>query len=127
MNKEVVSTQEAPQAIGPYSQGIKSGGFLFISGQIPLDPKSGTVVGSTIEAQTEQVMKNLAAILASQKMGFEHVVKTTVFITNMGEFPRFNEVYAKFMKSPYPARATVEVGRLPKDVLVEIEAIATIP
>lgn len=127
MNKEVVSTLEAPQAIGPYSQGIKSGGFLFISGQIPLDPKTGTVVGNTIEAQTEQVLKNLSGILASQNMGFEHVVKTTVFITNMGEFPRFNEVYAKFMKSPYPARATVEVGRLPKDVLVEIEAIAAIP
>lgn len=126
MKKEAISTSEAPQAIGPYSQGVKAQGFLFVSGQIPLDPKTGTVVGSTIEAQTEQVMKNLIAILASQKLDLQHVVKTTVFITNMGEFPRFNEVYAKYMKSPYPARATVEVGKLPKDVLVEIEAIAVL-
>ena len=126
MKKEAISTSEAPQAIGPYSQGVKAQGFLFVSGQIPLDPNTGTVVGSTIEAQTEQVMKNLIAILASQKLDLQHVVKTTVFITNMGEFPRFNEVYAKYMKSPYPARATVEVGKLPKDVLVEIEAIAVL-
>jgi 2-iminobutanoate/2-iminopropanoate deaminase len=126
MNKEAISTTEAPQAIGPYSQAVKAQGFLFVSGQIPLDPKTGTVVGTTIEAQTEQVMKNLIAILTSQKLGLEHVVKTTVFITNMGEFPRFNEVYAKYMKNPYPARATVEVGKLPKDVLVEIEAIAVL-
>jgi 2-iminobutanoate/2-iminopropanoate deaminase len=126
VKKEAISTSEAPQAIGPYSQGVKAQGFLFVSGQIPLDPNTGTVVGSTIEAQTEQVMKNLIAILASQKLDLQHVVKTTVFITNMGEFPRFNEVYAKYMKSPYPARATVEVGKLPKDVLVEIEAIAVL-
>ncbi|MBM4303215.1 MAG: RidA family protein [Deltaproteobacteria bacterium] len=127
MKKEVVATQEAPQAIGPYSQAIKANGLLFVSGQIPLDPKTGMVVGKTIEEQTEQVMKNLGAILSSQKMSFDHVVKTTVFITNMAEFPRFNEIYAKYMKSPYPARATVEVGKLPKDVVVEIEAIAIIP
>lgn len=127
MNKEAISTNEAPQAIGPYSQGVKVNGLLFVSGQIPLDPKSGQVVGTTIEVQTEQVMKNLHAILTSQKVGFEHVVKTTVFLTNMGEFPKFNEVYAKYMKSPYPARATVEVGKLPKDVLVEIEAIVAFP
>ncbi len=126
MKKEVISTLDAPQAIGPYSQGVKANGFLFVSGQIPLDPKTGVVVGKTIEEQTEQVMKNLQAILASQNLGFEHVVKTTVFITEMAEFPRFNEVYAKFMKSPYPARATVEVGKLPKDVRVEIEAIAVL-
>ena len=127
MKKEAISTLEAPQAIGPYSQGVKALGFLFVSGQIPLDPKTGKVVGTEIEAQTEQVMKNLQAILASQNVGFVHVVKTTVFITNMGEFPRFNEVYAKYMKLPYPARATVEVGRLPKDVLVEIEAVVALP
>lgn len=127
MKKEVVATQEAPQAIGPYSQAIKANGLLFVSGQIPLDPKTGMVVGKTIEEQTEQVMKNLGAILSSQKMSFDHVVKTTVFITNMAEFPRFNEIYAKYMKSPYPARATVEVGKLPKDVVVEIEAIAILP
>lgn len=126
MNKEIVATNEAPQAIGPYSQAVKAGGFLFISGQIPLDPKTGSVVGNTIELQTEQVMKNLIAILACQKLGLEHVVKTTVFITQMSEFPRFNEVYATFIKAPYPARATVEVSKLPKGVFVEIEAIAVL-
>ncbi|MCX6102532.1 MAG: RidA family protein [Proteobacteria bacterium] len=126
MNKEIVATNEAPQAIGPYSQAVKAGGFLFISGQIPLDPKTGAVVGNTIELQTEQVMKNLIAILACQKLGLEHVVKTTVFITQMSEFPRFNEVYATFIKAPYPARATVEVSKLPKGVFVEIEAIAVL-
>lgn len=126
MNKEIVATTEAPQAIGPYSQAVKAGGFLFISGQIPLDPKTGAVVGNTIELQTEQVMKNLIAILACQKLGLEHVVKTTVFITQMSEFPRFNEVYATFIKAPYPARATVEVSKLPKGVFVEIEAIAVL-
>ena len=126
MNKEIVATNEAPQAIGPYSQAVKAGGFLFISGQIPLDPKTGAVVGNTIELQTEQVMKNLIAILACQNLGLEHVVKTTVFITQMSEFPRFNEVYATFIKAPYPARATVEVSKLPKGVFVEIEAIAVL-
>ncbi len=126
MNKEIVATNEAPQAIGPYSQAVKAGGFLFISGQIPPDPKTGAVVGNTIELQTEQVMKNLIAILACQKLGLEHVVKTTVFITQMSEFPRFNEVYATFIKAPYPARATVEVSKLPKGVFVEIEAIAVL-
>ena len=126
MSKEVISTQDAPQAIGPYSQGIKVNGFLFLSGQIPLDPKTGTVVGTTIEAQTEQVFRNIIAILASQKMGLQHVVKSTVFITNMSEFPKFNEIYATHMKSPYPARSTVEVSRLPKDVLVEIEVVAVL-
>lgn len=126
MNKQVVSTQDAPQAIGPYSQAIKAGNFLFISGQIPLDPKSGMVVGSSIEEQTEQVMKNLSAILKSQNLGFENIVKTTVFLTQMAEFPRFNEIYSKHLKTPYPARATVEISKLPKDVKVEIEAVAII-
>lgn len=122
--KKIVSTSEAPQAIGPYSQAVKIKDLLFVSGQIPLDPKTGTVVGDAIETQTEQVLKNLTAILASQNLGLEDVVKTTVFITDMNLFPKFNEVYAKFIKSPYPARSTIEVSRLPKDVLVEIEAIA---
>lgn len=126
MKKEVISTVNAPQAIGPYSQAIKAGNFVFVSGQIPLDPKSGSVVGSTIEEQTEQVMKNLIAILESQGLDLGHVVKTTVFLSQMSEFPRFNEIYAKHMKMPYPARATVEVGKLPKDVKVEIEAIAVL-
>ena len=124
MKKEAVSTTKAPQAIGPYSQAIRAGGFLFVSGQIPLDPESGKIVGSSIESQTEQVMKNLSAILESQKLDFSAVVKTSVFLIDMGEFPRFNEVYQKHMKTPYPARATVQVSRLPKDVLVEIELIA---
>ena len=127
MKKEAISTQEAPQAIGPYSQGVKANGFLFVSGQIPLDPNSGNVVGTTIEEQTEQVMRNLSAILKSQSLGFDFVVKTTVFLTSMGDFPRFNEVYSKHLKPPYPARATVEVGKLPKGVMVEIEAIVAYP
>jgi 2-iminobutanoate/2-iminopropanoate deaminase len=127
MKKEVVSTPLAPQAIGPYSQAVKVNGFLFLSGQIPLDPKTGTVVGSTIEAQTEQVFKNMIGILESQGMSLQHVVKTTVFITEMAEFPKLNEVYSKWMPSPFPARSTVEVSKLPKDVRVEIEAIAVLP
>ncbi|NBX69552.1 MAG: RidA family protein [Proteobacteria bacterium] len=126
MKKEAISTQSAPQAIGPYSQAIKAGNFIFVSGQIPLDPKTGNVVGATIEEQTEQVMKNLTAILESQQLSLGHIVKTTVFLSQMSEFPRFNEIYANHMKMPYPARATVEVGKLPKDVKVEIEAIAVV-
>lgn len=126
MNKEAISTKDAPAAIGPYSQAVKTGNLLFCSGQIALDPVTGQVVGSTVEAQTVQVMKNLLGILESQSVGFSHVVKTTVFLKNMSDFPVFNEIYQKFLSPPYPARATIEVSRLPKDVLVEIEAIATL-
>lgn len=120
---EPVVTQDAPGAIGPYSQGIRCGDMVFFSGQIPLDPKSGQVVGTTIEEQTEQVLKNIQGLLRSQHLDFSSVIKTTVFLQDMQEFPRFNEVYAKFFKAPYPARSTVGVAALPKAVRVEIECI----
>ncbi len=125
MNKEAVTTLNAPQAIGPYSQAIKSGNLLFCSGQIALDPSSGQVVGKTVQEQTDRVMKNLLGILESQGLGFSHVVKTTIFLKSMNDFPVVNETYQKFLSAPFPARATIEVSRLPKDVLVEIDAIAT--
>lgn len=120
-----VMTTDAPAAIGPYSQAIRCGDWLFMSGQVALDPVSGTLVGTSVEAQTEQVMKNLTAVLRSQGLDLSKVVKTTVFLKNMGDFAKFNAVYEKFLKAPFPARATIEVARLPKDALVEIEATAT--
>lgn len=122
--KEIISTDKAPAAIGPYSQGVKAGGFLFLSGQIALDPKTMTVVEGDAAAQTEQAMKNMKGALESQGLDYSDVVKTTVFIKDMNEFGRINEVYGKFFAKDAPARSCVEVARLPKDVLVEIEAIA---
>ncbi|MCK9341984.1 MAG: RidA family protein [Synergistaceae bacterium] len=122
--KEIISTDKAPAAIGPYSQGVKAGGFLFLSGQIALDPKTMAVVEGDAVAQTEQVMKNMKEALGSQGLDFSDVVKTTVFIKDMNEFGRINEVYGRFFAKDAPARSCVEVARLPKDVLVEIEAIA---
>jgi len=122
--KEIISTDKAPAAIGPYSQGVKAGGFLFLSGQIALDPQTMAVVPGDAAAQTEQAMKNMKAALASQGLDFSDVVKTTVFIKDMNEFKRINEVYGRFFVKDAPARSCVEVARLPKDVLVEIEAIA---
>ena len=122
--KEIISTDKAPAAIGPYSQGVKAGGFLFLSGQIALDPQTMFVVPGDAVAQTEQVMKNMKAALASQGLDFSDVVKTTVFIKDMNEFKRINEVYGRFFVKDAPARSCVEVARLPKDVLIEIEAIA---
>ena len=125
--KEQVRTQGAPQAIGPYSQAIKSGGFLFASGQIALDPASGNVVGGGIVEQTEQVIKNVSGVLAAGGTSLDKVVKTTVFLKDMNDFAKMNETYARYFsgdgKVP-PARSTVEVARLPKDSLVEIEVIA---
>ena len=122
--KEIISTDKAPAAIGPYSQGVKAGGFLFLSGQIALDPKTMAVVEGDAVAQTEQVMKNMKEALESQGLDFSDVVKTTVFIKDMNEFKRINEVYGRFFVKDAPARSCVEVARLPKDVLIEIEAIA---
>ena len=122
--REVVTCSNAPAAIGPYSQGVKAGGFLFLSGQIALDPKTMAVVEGDAVAQTEQVMKNMKEALGSQGLDFSDVVKTTVFIKDMNEFGRINEVYGRFFAKDAPARSCVEVARLPKDVLVEIEAIA---
>ena len=125
--KEAVHTADAPAALGPYSQAIRTQGMLFLSGQIPLDPKTSQIVGQTTGEQAEQVLKNMAAVLKAQGLDFSHVVKTTVFLKNMEDFTQFNEVYGKHMTSPFPARSTVEVARLPKDVKIEIEAIAHYP
>jgi len=122
--RDVVSTKDAPQAIGPYSQAIKAGDFVFSSGQIAIDPATSNVIQGDIAAQTDRVLKNISAILAAAGTSLERVVKTTVFLKNMAEFAAMNEVYARFWKSAPPARSTVEVTRLPKDVLVEIDVIA---
>jgi 2-iminobutanoate/2-iminopropanoate deaminase len=122
--REVVATKDAPQAIGPYSQAIKAGGFVFLSGQIAIDPGTGTVVNGDVAAQTERVMENLAAVLRAAGSSLERVVKTTVYLKSLSEFAAMNEVYGRYWKSAPPARATVEVSRLPKDVLVEIDLVA---
>jgi 2-iminobutanoate/2-iminopropanoate deaminase len=122
-----IATTAAPAAIGPYSQGMRCGDFLFLSGQVALDPQSGNLVGAGIEEQTEQVLKNIASLLGSQSLGFEHVVKCTVFLQSMQEFSRFNEIYGRHFKSPFPARSTVEVAALPKGARVEIECIVYCP
>lgn len=121
---DVVATKDAPQAIGPYSQAIKSGGFLFSSGQIAIDPSTGQVISGDVAAQTERVMKNLAAILKAAGLSLNNVVKTTVFLKSMGDFATMNEIYGRHFGEHRPARSTVEVARLPKDVLVEIDVIA---
>jgi 2-iminobutanoate/2-iminopropanoate deaminase len=123
---EVVATKDAPQAIGPYSQAIKSGGFLFSSGQIAIDPATGQVIEGDVAAQTERVMKNLAAILKAAGLGLNKVVKTTVYLKSMGDFATMNEIYGKHFGEHRPARSTVEVARLPKDVLVEIDVTAAL-
>ncbi len=122
--REAVATQKAPQAIGPYSQAIKANGLVFASGQIPIDPANGQIIAGDIAAQTERVLKNLGAVLAAAGSSLERVVKTTVFLKNMSDFPRMNDVYGRFFTKEPPARSTVEVARLPKDVLVEIDVIA---
>ena len=124
--RQAVAAPEAPKAIGPYSPAIRAGNLLFLSGQIPIDPASGAPVDGDIAAQTEQVMRNLAALLEAAGAGFEHVVRTTVFLADMNEFAAMNECYAKFVVDPPPARATVQVARLPRDVRVEIDAIAVL-
>jgi 2-iminobutanoate/2-iminopropanoate deaminase len=122
---EVVSTENAPGAIGPYSQAIKSGGFVFCSGQIPIDPATGQFVSEDVTKQTEQVFKNLEAVLKAAGSGLINVVKTTVFLADMNDFTAMNEVYSQFFIENKPARATVQAARLPRDAKVEIECIAT--
>jgi len=124
--KEVISTSKAPSAIGPYSQAVKFGNLLFISGQIPVNPLTGETVPGDIEDQTRQVLRNLEAVLNAAGSSLEKVVKTTLFIKDMNEFTLINQVYAGFFPQNPPARSTVEVARLPKDVRIEIEAISTI-
>ncbi|MBO0440937.1 RidA family protein [Candidatus Enterococcus ikei] len=121
-----IHTDKAPKAIGPYVQANIVNGLLFASGQVPLNPETGEVVGTTIEEQTKQVLKNISAILEEAGSDFDHIVKTTCFLQNMNDFVAFNEVYAGAFTSQLPARSAVEVARLPKDVLVEIEIIAEI-
>jgi 2-iminobutanoate/2-iminopropanoate deaminase len=119
-----VSTPEAPGAIGPYSQAIRVGDFLFASGQIPLDPATGQIVAGGVAEQTHQVLQNLGAVLRAGGAGYGQVVKTTVYLADMGEFAAMNEVYGTYFSAPAPARATVQAARLPRDVRVEIDLIA---
>lgn len=126
MNKIKVETKDAPAAIGPYSQAIRAGDLLFLSGQIPLDPVSGEVVPGGIEAQTRQVMANLGAVLAAAGLGFDHLVKTTIYLADLGDFITVNGIYGECFGGVPPARATVQVTALPKGVLVEIDGIAVV-
>ena len=121
---KVVATEKAPKALGPYSQGYVNGGIFYSAGQIAINPAVDAVEAETIEGQTEQVCKNLGAVLEAAGTSFDKVLKTTCFLADMGDFAAFNEVYAKYFEEPYPARSCVEVARLPKDVAIEIEAVA---
>lgn len=127
MNKEIISTNAAPKAIGPYSQAVKANGFLFVSGQIPIDPFTGEIVYGGVVSQTHQVCANLKAILAAEELTFADVVKTSVFLADMNDFHAMNEVYAQYFGEQPPARACVQVAKLPRDVSVEIEVIAAYP
>jgi len=124
--KEVVFTPRGPKPIGPYSQAIKANGFLFVSGQVALDPQSGEMVGSEVRQQTERVLENLKAILEASGSSFKHVVKTTVYLKDMNDFPAMNEIYARYFAATPPARSTVQAARLPKDALVEIDIVAVL-
>ena len=127
MSLEIVHTADAPAALGPYSQGVVANGFLFTAGQIAIDPTSGQVVAGDVRAQTERVMTNLAAVLGTVKATWKHVVKTTIFLHDMNDFPAVNEVYGRALGDARPARSTVQVSALPRGVLVEIEAVVAIP
>jgi 2-iminobutanoate/2-iminopropanoate deaminase len=122
--QRAIQTSNAPQAIGPYSQAVVIDRFVFASGQIPINPATGEIAGSDIESQTRQVLQNLKAVLEASGANLAKVVKTTVFIRNMEDFPKVNSIYGEFFSQPYPARSTIEVSRLPRDVLIEIEAVA---
>ena len=127
MKKKVIQTEKAPKAIGPYSQAIQAGSFLFISGQVPIDPSTGEAVGGDIRQQARQVLENIKHILGSQGMTMQQVVKTTIFLKDMGNFSSVNEVYATYFPNEPPARSTIEVAKLPRNVDIEIEAIAIAP
>ena len=124
MNRKIVSTDAAPKAVGPYSQAVWAGDLLFCAGQIPLDPATGQVVPGGVVEQTVRVLENLRAVLASQGLNLANIVKTTVFVADLNHFTAMNEVYARYFAGDFPARSTVQVARLPKDALVEIEAVA---
>ena len=124
MNRKIVSTDAAPKAVGPYSQAVWAGDLLFCAGQIPLDPATGQVVPGGVVEQTVRVLENLRAVLVSQGLDLANIVKTTVFVADLNHFTALNEVYARYFTGDFPARSTVQVARLPKDVLFEIEAVA---
>jgi len=126
MKKKVVQTDKAPKAIGPYSQAIQAGDFLFLSGQLPLDPASGELVKGDIRQQTKRILENIKGVLESQNLGLEDVVKVTIFLKDMGNFSQMNEVYATYFPASPPARSTVEITRLARDAGIEIEAIALV-
>jgi 2-iminobutanoate/2-iminopropanoate deaminase len=125
--KKVINTNNAPAPIGPYSQAIATGGFVFVSGQIPIDPSTGVLVSENVKAETRQVMENIKAVLAEASLGFDHIVKTTIFLTDMQSFAQVNEVYGTYFTSQFPARETVQVSALPKNANVEISVIAVKP
>jgi 2-iminobutanoate/2-iminopropanoate deaminase len=124
--RQPVSTDQAPKAIGPYSQAIRAGQFLFLSGQVGFDPATGQLVPGGIAEQTHRVLQNIGAVLAAAGLSLDHVVKTTVFLADMNDFAAMNEIYATYFKSPAPARSTVQAARLPRDAKVEIEVIAQV-
>jgi 2-iminobutanoate/2-iminopropanoate deaminase len=126
-SKEAIASADAPAAIGPYSQGVRAGELVFLSGQIPLDPATGELVGGDISAQTRRVMENLRAVLAAAGCTFGDVVRTTIYLVDMAHFARVNEAYGSYLKTPFPARATVQVSALPKGAQVEIDAVAVRP
>jgi len=125
--RQLVTSPEAPKAVGAYSPAIRAGNLLFVSGQIPLDPATGALVEGDVAVQTDRVLRNLTALVEAAGASLDHVVRTTVFLTDMNDFAAMNEVYSRFFAAPAPARATVQVGRLPRDVSVEIDAIALLP
>lgn len=125
--KQIITSPKAPAAVGPYSQAVQAGGFLFLAGQIPLDPVSGNIVGNTVKVQAEQVLKNIEAVLQAAGCTFADVVKTTVFLVNLHDFPEMNTVYAQYFPKDFPARSTIQVAALPRSALVEIEVIAKLP
>jgi 2-iminobutanoate/2-iminopropanoate deaminase len=127
MNKQIIHTDLAPKAVGPYSQAVMTGNFLFCSGQIAIDPSSNEVLKVSVKDQTHRVMKNIEAVLKQAELNFGHIVKTTIFVTDMNDFATINEVYASYLQAPYPARSTVGVSALPKGVNVEIEVVALKP
>jgi 2-iminobutanoate/2-iminopropanoate deaminase len=124
--KQIISTEQAPKAIGPYSQAVIHNGLAYLSGQIPLDPATGTLVAGDVAAQTERVLENVKAVLKAAGASLGSVLKTTVFLKDMGDFPKMNEVYARYFSENPPARSTVQAAKLPRDVMVEIDAIAVV-
>jgi 2-iminobutanoate/2-iminopropanoate deaminase len=124
--RDIVTTDRGPKPIGPYSQAVKANGFLYLSGQVALDPRTNEMTGADIRQQTERVLENIKGILEASGSNLHHAIKTTVFLKDMNEFPQMNEVYARYFTAAPPARSTVQVARLPKDALVEIEVIAVV-